>query len=342
MLINRNSFILIQFYSQRLGAFKMEPLSVFFILIPIGIVVGIFAAITGLGGGVLMVPVLFYAAFALFDPVANYGISDVFKYATTISSTVILFTATSATIAFSIQKRIDYLVGILCVPFTIAGSFLGKLTQSKIDETIVLVFFAILLFLTAIRMVYKVISPRLKKSKMKDNDIVISVPVEDVETEEKPSRFKLLLDRLTLERDVEDRSGKNWQYKARLYLTPIAIVGGFVASMSGVGGGIVMVPVLHIFIGLPIHFATATSVLIMIFTKTTTIITAYTTTTETTGIWWPFVAGLAIGIVGGAQIGARLARKIKADPLKVVFATVLILVSIWTIIQWQLAEHGIL
>ena len=99
----------------------MEPLSVFFILIPIGIAVGIFAAITGLGGGVLMVPILFYGVFLLFDPSTEYLITNLFKYATTISSTFIIFTAISATIAFSIQKRIDYLVGIISVPFTIAG-----------------------------------------------------------------------------------------------------------------------------------------------------------------------------------------------------------------------------
>ncbi|NHJ32488.1 MAG: sulfite exporter TauE/SafE family protein [Asgard group archaeon] len=315
----------------------MEPLSVFFILIPIGLAIGIFAAITGLGGGVLMVPILFYAAFLMFDPVAAYGIVDVFKYATTISSTVIIFTAISATIAFSFQKRIDYLVGILCVPFTIAGSFLGKFAQSKIDENYVLIFFAILLFLTAVRMIYKVISSRRKEQLQNANDVLLAEnPEKENPSGETPSRFKLLLEKLTLDRDITDKSEKKWEYKVRLYLTPIAIIGGFVASMAGVGGGIVMVPVLHIFIGLPIHFSTATSVFIMIFTKSTTIITAYTTTIETTGIWWPYVAGLAIGIVCGAQIGARLARRIKADPLKVIFATVLILVSIWTIVQWQL------
>jgi len=321
----------------------MEPLSVFFILIPIGLVVGIFAAITGLGGGVLMVPILFYGIFELFKPEIINGIIDVFKYATTISSTVIVFTAISATIAFSIQKRIDYLVGILCVPFTIAGSFLGKFTQSKIDEKYVLIFFAILLLLTAIRMIFKVINTKRKEKFLNSNNTPITESSEESNNaNENPTRFKLLLDKLTLEREIVDKSGKKWEYNTRLFLTPIAIIGGFVASMAGVGGGIVMVPVLHIFIGLPIHFSAATSVFIMIFTKTTTIITAYTTTIETTSIWWPYVAGLAIGIVCGAQIGAILARKIKADPLKIIFASVLVLVSIWTIIQWQLAEHGIL
>ncbi|NHK30297.1 MAG: sulfite exporter TauE/SafE family protein [Asgard group archaeon] len=312
----------------------MEPLSVFFILIPIGLIVGIFAAITGLGGGVLMVPILFLGIFAFSDPLL-----DTIKYATTISSTVILFTATSATIAFSIQKRIDYVVGLLCAPFTIAGAYLGKFTQAKIDESIVLVFFAVLLVLTAARMLYKIITTRRKAlSETITNSNIDDELIEDNEINKaEPKRFKLFLDKLTLERTTKDKDEKEWYYKARLYLTPIAIIGGFVASMAGVGGGIIMVPVLHIFIGLPIHFSTATSVFIMIFTKSSTLISSYTNSDVITdGIWWPFVIGLAIGIVGGAQIGAQLAKRIKANPLKILFASVLVLVSIWTLINWRL------
>jgi len=316
----------------------MEPISVFFILIPIGLAVGIFAAITGLGGGVLMVPILFLGIFAFYDP----SVDDAIKYATTISSTVIIFTALSGTIAFSIQKRIDYIVGLLCAPFTIAGAYLGKFTQSKIDESVVLIFFAILLILTAGRMLYKIINTK-RKDRLVNETISIENEnqITSILNEEEPSRFKLLLDKLTLNRTITDRENKEWNYRARLYLTPIAIIGGFVASMAGVGGGIVMVPVLHIFLGLPIHFSTATSVFIMIFTKISTIISSYTNPDIITdGIWWPFVAGLAIGIVIGAQIGAIVAKKIKADPLKIIFASVLILVSIWTIINWQLEITG--
>jgi uncharacterized membrane protein YfcA len=310
----------------------MEPISVFFVLIPIGLVVGIFAAMTGLGGGVLMVPILFLGIFAFSNPLL-----DTIKYATTISSTVILFTATSATIAFSIQKRIDYIVALLCAPFTIAGAYLGKFTQAKIDESIVLVFFAVLLVLTAARMSYKVIITKRKARKLEEINSSEESTVNVIPIEDEPSRFKLFLNKLTLERTITDKDNKDWQYKARLYLTPIAIIGGFVASMAGVGGGIIMVPVLHIFIGLPIHFSTATSVFIMVFTKTSTLISSYTNPdVETGGIWWPFVLGLAIGIVGGAQIGALVAKRIKADPLKIIFASVLVLVSIWTIINWRL------
>jgi len=314
----------------------MEPLSVFLILIPIGLAVGIFAAITGLGGGVLMVPILFLGIFAFSEPFV-----DSIKYATTISSTVILFTAMSGTVAFTIQKRIDFIVGLLCAPFTVLGAWLGKLVQTGSAEVYVLMFFAILLAATAIRMLAKVIISRIQTKKQLQKDAIAEEAViqENKSNEKKsePSRFKLLLDKMTLNRDVFDRSEKQWQYKARLYLTPIAVIGGFVASMAGVGGGIVMVPVLHLIIGLPIHFATATSVFIMIFTKLSTITTSYTNSAVITeGIWWPYVAGLAIGIVVGTQIGAIFARKIKADPLKIIFATVLLLVAIWTIIEWQL------
>jgi uncharacterized membrane protein YfcA len=316
----------------------MEPLSVFFILIPIGLAVGIFAALTGLGGGVLMVPILLHGIFELIVPY-----SDTLKYATTISSTIIIFTAISGTIAFSVQKRIDYIVGLLCAPFSIAGAYLGKFAQGRIDDIIVLYFFAVLLFLTAVRMFYKVIvSRRNEKLAIATNNTLVSENedkgIEENQTDNKqPSRFKLLLDKLTREQTIIDKDDKEWKYSAKLYLVPIAVIGGFVASMAGVGGGIVMVPVLYIFIGLPIHFATATSVFIMIFTKTSTIISAYTNPlTITDGIWWPFVAGMVIGVIGGAQIGAIVAKKIKADPLKIIFATVLVLVSIWTIIDWYL------
>lgn len=313
----------------------MEPISIFFILIPIGLAVGTFAAITGLGGGVLMVPILFLGIFAFSNPLV-----DSIKYATTISSTVILFTATSGTIAFSIQKRIDYIVGLLCAPFTILGAWLGKLVQTESAEVYVLIFFAILLAATAVRMYVKVI---ISMRQAKKNNLLNNSNEETLDENElkegipEPSRFKLFLDKMTLNRDLLDRSGTEWKYKARLYLTPIAVIGGFVASMAGVGGGIIMVPVLHLIIGLPIHFATATSVFIMIFTKISTIVTSYTNPgVVTEGIWWPYVGGLAIGIVVGTQIGARLARKIKADPLKITFATVLVLVAIWTIVEWAL------
>lgn len=316
----------------------MDPLSVFFILIPIGIVVGIVAALTGLGGGVLMVPILFFAVFRFAETI----ITDpgmLFAYATTISSTVIIFTAASGTIAFSIQKRIDYIVGLVCAPFAIAGSIIGKHFQTASGEIYLKIFFIVLLVLTSVRMIYKVIKTKRENKIAEQNDCpVVETSEEKTEEEIKiPTKFHVFLDKLTLKRTIDDNCGQDWKYDAKLFLAPIALLGGYVASTAGVGGGIIMVPVLTLFIGLPIHFATATSVFIMIFTKATTLITAYTTPSVVTeGIWWPFVPGLAIGIIGGVQIGALVAKRIKADPLKLIFAILIFAVAIWSIIQMSI------
>ncbi|MHA1737234.1 MAG: sulfite exporter TauE/SafE family protein [Candidatus Heimdallarchaeota archaeon] len=311
----------------------LDPVIVFLILIPIGIVVGIVAAVAGLGGGILMVPVLFFGVFNFaqtifpgFPPLA---------YATTISSTVIIFTAISGTIAFSIQKRIDYVVGLVCAPFTIVGSIIGKYTQPLAGETFLKIFLIVLFVLTSVRMIYKVITTK-RDNKIAEQDDCPEVEVKEESSEEikVPTKFHIFLDKLTLKRSIDDNCDQSWNYEAKLFLAPIALIGGYVAATAGVGGGIIMVPVLTIFLGLPMHFATATSVFIMIFTKTTTLITAYAAPSVVTeGIWWPFVVGLAIGVIGGVQIGALIAKRIKSDPLKLIFAILIVIVAIWTILQ---------
>lgn len=321
----------------------LAPYAIFLILIPIGLVVGIVAALTGLGGGVLMVPILFFGVFQ-FAQTLFFPEYPPIAYATTISSTVIIFTALSGTIAFSIQKRVDYAVGLICAPFTIAGSIIGKYTQPLVGEDYLKIFLIVLLFLTSIRMIFKVIKTKRDNKIIAENDRLVTdkvadeIPVEEIKV---PTKFHVFLDKFTLKRTIEDNSDQAWTYEAKMFLAPIALLGGYVASTAGVGGGIIMVPVLTIFIGLPIHFATATSVFIMIFTKITTLITSYASVkVETGGIWWPFVPGLAVGIIGGVQIGALIAKRIKADPLKLIFAILIFAVAIWTIIQMTVAIPG--
>ncbi|MHA1125716.1 MAG: sulfite exporter TauE/SafE family protein [Candidatus Heimdallarchaeota archaeon] len=312
----------------------LDPIIVFFILIPIGIVVGIVAAVTGLGGGILMVPVLFFGIFNFVQTI--FPEFPPLAYATTISSTVIIFTAISGTIAFSIQKRIDYIVGLICAPFTIAGSIIGKFTQPLVGETFLKIFLIVLFILTSVRMIYKVVKTRRDNKIAAQEDCPVGeLNGESTEEEIKePTKFHVFLDKLTLKRSIDDNCDQSWNYEAKLILAPIALIGGYVAATAGVGGGIIMVPVLTIFLGLPMHFATATSVFIMIFTKTTTLITAYATPDVVTeGIWWPFVVGLAIGVIGGVQIGALIAKRIKSDPLKLIFAILIVIVAIWTILQ---------
>lgn len=324
----------------------MELLVIFFILIPIALAVGILAALIGIGGGVLMVPILAYIVFEFMvvgtsEIVANPEL--IMKYATTVSSTVIIFTGLSGTVAFSIQKRVDFVVGSLSAIFAVGGAVLGKWIQTLIDNTILSIIFAVLLIVTALRMFSKVathyIQTKNQPAKVNEEDCD-SIAHQEIEAPSDNQQKISIWKKLTRNRVLEDNCGVDWTYNARLYLTPLAFAGGFVAGIGGLGGGIVMVPILHLAIGLPMHFATATSAFIMIFSSISAVGTAALNPALNLNIiWWPYVAGLAVGIIIGAQIGALIAKRMKSPPLQLIFAIALITVGVWSIIKVLLVNQ---
>jgi hypothetical protein len=110
---------------------------------------------------------------------------------------------------------------------------------------------------------------------------------------------------------VVDREGRS----AVLSYNPVLGVGlsliiGCFSSLVGIGGGLIHVPLLTSLFGFPMHIATATSHFILVFTSLAGVIEHILDRT------WPVHllrdAFLAIGVVGGAQLGARLSRRIAA------------------------------
>lgn len=99
-----------------------------------------------------------------------------------------------------------------------------------------------------------------------------------------------------------------------------AFAGGIIANLLGLGGGVIIVPVLSMILGLPMHAAVATSMFTMIFT--TAAGTAQNIFTETIDIYYSLALG--IGMVIGAQIGPKLACRVNAIQLKQIFGLVLV------------------
>ncbi|MDH4214301.1 MAG: sulfite exporter TauE/SafE family protein [Candidatus Thorarchaeota archaeon] len=100
-----------------------------------------------------------------------------------------------------------------------------------------------------------------------------------------------------------------------------AFIGGISAGLLGLGGGAVVVPVLSVLMGLPMHAAVATSMFIMIFT--TTAGTALNFFVGAVNIY--FAISLGFGMLIGGQIGSRLASRVNAVQLKQIFGLILIL-----------------
>jgi uncharacterized protein len=118
-----------------------------------------------------------------------------------------------------------------------------------------------------------------------------------------------------------------------------AFVGGISAGLLGLGGGAVIVPVLCVLMGLPMHAAVATSMFTMMFTATAG--TAYNIILGSINL--SFALTLGIGMLIGGQIGARFACRVNAVQLKQIFGLIIILplISMMKLGQIWLDPNGV-
>jgi uncharacterized membrane protein YfcA len=98
----------------------------------------------------------------------------------------------------------------------------------------------------------------------------------------------------------------------------IGAVGGVLAGLLGIGGGIVMVPLLAGVLRLPRHEAQGASLATMLPPVGLPGVLVYTRTSG--GLPWPLVAALAAGFALGALLGARVAARTAAARLTRAFA----------------------
>lgn len=108
----------------------------------------------------------------------------------------------------------------------------------------------------------------------------------------------------------------------RLALT--GLVGGLLAGFFGVGGGIVLVPLLVDLGRLSQHRAHATSLAAIFFIGLSTF-AGYATSGEVDG-----ALGVALGAGGlaGSALGASLMHRLSASTLKLVFAALLLVLGV--------------
>jgi hypothetical protein len=207
------------------------------------------------------------------------------------------FVAVMSTITYHRQnpRPIINKVGLFLAVTTIPGSWVGVWLRSLItDDYLLRVVFGILLFPIALKMLFA-------KKKGKSD---FATQVAGFDLAHVPQQRLIL-----------------------------ALIGGFaggtVAGLLGVGGGVIVVPVLTVIVGLPMHAAVATSMFTMIFTTTSGTVMNYFVLSSQYGpdaistfLFYGILLG--IGMIAGGQIGPRIACKIDAVRLKQIFGLVLI------------------
>lgn len=126
-----------------------------------------------------------------------------------------------------------------------------------------------------------------------------------------------------------------------LYLLTGAVA-GLSAGLLGIGGGLIIVPILFfIFSSRQVaaehimHMALATSLATIIVTS----ISSAWAHHKRGAVLWPIVLNLTPGIIIGAWLGAMLASALASDILKPVFGVYELLVAIHLLVNYRPATH---
>ncbi|MCC7265109.1 MAG: sulfite exporter TauE/SafE family protein, partial [Candidatus Latescibacteria bacterium] len=202
---------------------------------------------------------------------------------TSISLAVVFFNALSGSVAYARMKRIDYKSGLLFSAATIPGAILGALTTAYIPRQL---FDGVLGLLMLGMSVFLLVRPHK----------VAAV------TSDTTGR------RLTCTLVESDGTPHSYTYNPAVGIA-LSLVVGYVSSLLGIGGGIIHVPALVQLLNFPVHIATATSHFILAIMALTGTIVHIATGTFSHGIRRTIALG--VGVLVGAQLGARLSSRVQ-------------------------------
>ncbi len=285
-------------------------------LIITGFIIGVVAAMVGIGGGLLTVPALVL----LFTRSA--------QVAGAISIVVIIFTSGSASLINFKHRRIDLRTGFFFAVLVIPSSFIGGWVAENIhDENILIILFGLLMLIVSIDRIRKLI---VQARNNRQNSSSPIQPSDSSDSKQDNSQeIRSLIPQSVEKRILIDDEGKKFSYTVRLRWTLLgAIIGGFTGGLLGLGGGIIFVPVL-LASGLPPHIAVATSSFIIIFTA----LSGSLSRLLYGNIPWDYVIPLAIGTVSGARFGALKVKKISSQKVLILFYVIVFLSGVRMILK---------
>jgi uncharacterized membrane protein YfcA len=254
-----------------------------------GAVAGALGALLGIGGGVFLVPFLN----------AWFGID--FKTAASISLVTVIATSSAVSAGTTGRHLINLRLGMVLEVASAAGGVAAGLTVAHISDVSLERGFAVATALIAVLML-----TRLERSN------VISDPAADPGS--LGGRF------------FDPESGTDVVYRVRRLPAALGVsfLAGNVSAAFGIGGGILKVPVLNAWCGVPMRAAAATSSLMIGVTAVASVPIQY----AHGYVKPPLAAAAVLGVLMGSRVGLWFAGRARAKWLKGLMALVLILVSL--------------
>jgi len=235
----------------------------------LGLVVGVFSGLFGVGGGIILVPLLVLL------------MRTEQKQAQATSLVVVALGASSGALTYALAGSVLW----ISVPFLIAGgilgSWLGTIAVKKLQARWLQIFFAILLVAAAVRIGME----SLGSATGFVGEVTVAVA---------------------------------------LGFAASGLAMGFLSALLGVGGGIIVIPLLVAIFGFPQQLAAGTSLVAMVP------LALFGALRLTRSGFTQWVRGFRIGSgsVPGAIAGAALALIIEAGVLQIGFAALLVFAAV--------------
>jgi uncharacterized membrane protein YfcA len=256
------------------------------VLIAGGVVAGAFGALLGLGGGVLIVPLL------------TLGFGLPLHVATGASLVCVIVTSSAGASVYLRGDTANLRLGMTLEMFTAMAALAGGFVAFLLPDRVLAVLFALLLLYVAFTMARR--SERTSPS----------APSTASTAESGPHGPGF----------IETLSGPGYRVRNPGWGVLGSLFAGIVSALFGVGGGIVKVPVMNLVMGVPLRVATATSNLMIGVTAS-----AGALVYLGHGGIDPYVAApTALGVFGGASLASRLAHRVDLRFLRLLFVLVLV------------------
>ncbi|MGB6500539.1 MAG: sulfite exporter TauE/SafE family protein [Thermoplasmata archaeon] len=278
----------------------MELFVIVLLLIVAGAVSGLVGSLTGLGGAVVMIPVLVIAFGTPFPEAAGAGLITV------------LATSSTSGAAYLKERLTDLRIGMFLEIATVPGALIGAtltifLTHASLDRALLIGLGGVLL---------ATIPSALGRG-----------PGANAPAAAPDARSA----RLGLSGSYVDETGRTNPYRAAR-TTPalgVAFGAGLVSGMFGIGGGVFKVTALAHYLRLPMKVATATSNFMIGVTAA-----AGAGVFLAAGYVDPFVAApAALGTAAGALLGSRILPGLRNSTVRYLFLPVIAVLAVETILR---------
>lgn len=258
------------------------------VVVAAGAIAGGLGSLLGIGGGVFLVPLL------------NMGLGLDFRVAAAIGLMTVIATSSAVSAGTAGRNLINLRLGMLLEVASAAGGLIAGYTVELMSKHTLHLLFGIVTAAIAILMVSRLDKRNVLEASLHPGAL--------------GGRFH------------DDDSGREIVYRVRrLPLGMLAsLLAGAVSGTLGIGGGILKVPILNAWCGVPMRAAAATSAL-MIGVTAAASAPQYFARGE---INPPLAAAAVLGVLLGSRAGLLAGGRARVKWLKVLMAVVLAAVSL--------------